>query len=238
MKNTIFGKLVVFLISLVVLVSSCNAKIEGELKQGGSAELHIQAALEPMTAALIRSLRSFLGQGAGAPLMDAEALSRSMSAAPGIKALSLSNTTSSSIEGTISLSNVGNFLSVVGERRFITYTEGQRDSSIVINLDRESAPAIISRLSTEAEEYLLALMAPVMTGEASSKQEYLALVSMVYGRPLADEIASARILASIDLPRPVTAVKGGTARAKRAEFTVPLLDLLVLETPLRYEISW
>jgi hypothetical protein len=88
------------------------------------------------------------------------------------------------------------------------------------------------------EEYLSALMAPVVLGEYMSSGEYLSLISMVYGRPLADEIAEARIKASIEFPRPVTSVSGGSSSGKRAEFDIPLLDILVLERPLRYEVYW
>jgi hypothetical protein len=111
-------------------------------------------------------------------------------------------------------------------------------SSIIINIDRNSAPALISQLSPELTEYLSALMSPVILGQPMSRQDYLNLVAMIYGRPLADEIAAARIRARIEFPRPLTSVQGGTAAGNRAEFEISLLDLLVLETPLRYEVRW
>jgi hypothetical protein len=81
-------------------------------------------------------------------------------------------------------------------------------------------------------------MAPLATGEVLSRAEYLDLVASVYGRPVADEIAGGRIRASIDFPGPVGAVRGGTFSGKRAEFDIPLLDLLVLEQPLNCEVTW
>jgi hypothetical protein len=81
-------------------------------------------------------------------------------------------------------------------------------------------------------------MAPVALGEYMAAGEYLSLVAMIYGRPLADEIAAARIRASIEFPRAVTSITGGTSAGRRAEFDIPLLDILVLEKPLRYEINW
>ena len=225
------------LAAILFALFSCSARIEGELFKGGAAELRLQASLEPMTAALIKSMRSFMGDNSASPLVDSQALSRSMAALPGIGAISLKNTSPSSISGTVSLVSIVNFLSTAGGRRLVTYTEGQ-NSSITINLDRESAPALISHLSPEAEDYLAALMAPAILGETSTRQEYLDLIAMVYGRPLADEIAGARVLVSIDFPRTVTAVKGGTARGKRAEFELPLTDILVLERPLQFSVSW
>jgi hypothetical protein len=162
-----------------------------------------------------------------------------MASAPGTGSVLLKNTGPSALEGNITIANVSNFLFSRGDdSRFITYSEGQERSSIVISLDRNSAPDLISRLSPEVEEYLSALMAPVVLGEKSTRQEYLDLVSMVYGRPLANEIAAARIRTFIEFPRQVREVKGGLFSGRRAEFDVSLLDILVLETPLRYEVSW
>ena len=181
-----------------------------------------------------------MGEVSEGPILDGAAISRSMAIAPGIRAVSLKNTGPSSIEGTVSVSNVGEFLSGGAESSFIIYTEGRAagSSSLVFFLDRSSAPLLISRLSPEIEEYLTALMAPVVLGEESSRQEYLDLLAMVYGRPLADEISAARIRATIEFPRPLTALSGGTASGNRGEFDISLLDVLVLERPLRYEALW
>jgi hypothetical protein len=107
-----------------------------------------------------------------------------------------------------------------------------------MSLDRRSAPQVLPLISPEVGAYLEALMAPALTGEALSRGDYLALVASVYGRPLAEEIAAGRIRLLLDFPRALTQVRGGTASGKRAEFDLPLLDLLVLETPLVYEASW
>jgi len=132
---------------------------------------------------------------------------------------------------------VGDFL-LAEKDMFITYSESPVLSSIIVVLDRNSAPLLISRLSPEVAEYLSALMAPVVLGEYMSSADYLSLVTMIYGRPLADEIAGARIKASIEFPRAVTSVIGGSSSGRRAEFDIPLLDLLVMEKPLQYEIKW
>jgi len=204
---------------------------------GGSAEINVRASLGLRTVGLVQSLRSFMGDTRNTPILDGGAISRSLAAASGIKSASFKNTSAEALEGTIVISNVGDFL-LSDKDMFITYSESSVSSSIVVVLDRNSAPLLISRLSSEVGEYLSALMAPVAQGEYMSSAEYLSLVAMVYGRPLADEIAEARIKASIEFPRPVTAVSGGSSTGRRAEFDIPLLDIMVLEKPLRYEVKW
>ena len=226
-------------VPLLVAFSSCSARIEGVVREGGAAEISLKTSLEMRTHALISSLRDFMGDESDAPILDGPSISRSMAAAPGIRSVSLGNTGPAALEGDILISDVNDFLAT-GTARFITFTEGQDvgSSSIVINLDRAAAPQIISRLSPEVEEYLAALLAPVVLGEVMPAQEYIALVTMVYGRPQAQEIAAAKISVSIEFPRPPTVVLGGTASGRRAEFEIPLVDLLVLETPLLYEVHW
>jgi hypothetical protein len=230
-----------FFIPLLAAFLSCSARITGKVSEGGAAEFALETSLEPRALSLISTFRLFAGQATDAPILDGESISRSLAAVPGIRSVSLRNTGPAALAGNISISNVGDFLAPGDSRnRFVIYTEGSGagTSSIVLILDRNSAPELIYRLSPEAEEYLLALMAPVVLGETSTRQEYLSLISSIYGRPLADEIAAARVRAFIEVPRPLINVQGGTARGNIAEFDIPLLDILVLEHPLRYELNW
>jgi hypothetical protein len=235
--RTIKSCFFLLILPFLTLFFSCSARIDGVVTTGGAAEVNVSTSLGAVTAGIVRSLRSFMGDTKNTPALDGVAISRSLSAAPGIKSASLKNTGAEALEGTITISHVGEFL--LSEKNvFITYNDSPNSSSITVALDRNSAPLVISRLSPEVLEYLSALMAPVALGEYMSSGEYLSLVAMIYGRPLSDEIAAARIRASIEFPRPVTSVMGGTSSGRRAEFDIPLLDILVLEQPLYYEVKW
>ncbi|MDR3342175.1 MAG: hypothetical protein LBT14_05190 [Treponema sp.] len=238
MKNPFFF----CILAVFILLGSCSGKINGSLNEDGSADLTIQAALEPRMAALIRSLSALSstsgGQGAK-PIIDGPAIGRSLSSAPGIKSASFNNTNATAIAGAISISQVDTFLAIPahqGRGRFIRYEPDERH--LVIELDRAWAPQMLALISPNVVDYLSILMAPVATEEVLSQREYLALVRSVYGKAVADEIAVARITASITFPRPISAIRGGVSSGNQAEFDIPLIDLLVLETPLKYEVSW
>jgi hypothetical protein len=232
------------LISFQMFFVSCTAAITGTLAIDGSGDLRLQASLESRTAALIRSFAAVsLGPEAARnrPVIDGPAIARSMAAAPGIAGVSFTNTSPSSIEGPIKISRMDEFLALPGNQggsRFIVYEQSPSGGRLALSLDRNSGPKILALISPEVADYLSVLMAPVATGETLSKGEYLGLVTSIYGRGVAEEIASAKIRALIDFPGPISAVRGGTYTGKRAVFAVPLLDLLVLESPLDYEIRW
>jgi hypothetical protein len=231
------------LVPLALIFGSCSSRINGALRQDGTGDLSLQAALEPRMAALIRSLAALSRDGglpAEAPLIDGAAISRSLAGAPGIASAALANTGPTAIAGSLAVSRAEELLALPGNQtgRLIAYEQGPAGGLLTITIDRLSGPPLLALISEDVKDYLSALMAPVSTGEALSKAEYLALVAAVYGRGIAEEIAAARIRFSLDLPGPVLSARGGSFAGSRAQFEVPLADLLVLESPLVYEIRW
>jgi hypothetical protein len=226
---------------------SCASQINGSLKGDGQADLDIHTALEPRMTALIRGLAIASGTvqpGAAmsAPILDGPAIAASMSSAPGVASASFKNTTPAAIEGPVKITRIGDFLAPAaapGRASFIVFEQGAPSGGrCTANLSLNSGPEILSLISPEISDYLAALMAPLATGEVLTRAEYLTLVGSVYGKGIADEIAQAFIRAYIDFPGPVQSVKGGTFSGRRAEFAIPLLDILALETPLSYEVVW
>ncbi|GHV60482.1 hypothetical protein AGMMS49587_01890 [Spirochaetia bacterium] len=231
--------LILFFAGVLLSFPSCTANISGRLDTGGSGEFSVSTSLGNRMAALLRSLSGATGSGGGEFTLSGPVIAKSMADAPGVASVSFRNTGPFALEGAIKIAKIGDFLAPAGGRQgFITLEEGQTGGRLGISLNRDAGPEILSRVSPEITDYLSALMSPIATGEILTKAEYLDLVSSVYGQAVAEEISRGSIRAAIDFPGPIISVKGGTYTGRRAEFTVPLLDLLVLERPLSYEVSW
>jgi hypothetical protein len=232
----------------VLCFTACTGRITGDLEAGGAGNFEVSAALTPRISLLIRSLSAALGDGtAPEHIINGEAIAQSMSGAPGINAVSFHNTGPAAIEGPVKISRIEDFLaaasgSAEAKKGFISLERaspgGNGLSRCTITIDRESGPELLALVSEDVFDCLSALMAPIATGERITKDEYFALVTSVYGQAVADEIRGASIWASINFPGPVSAVRGGTWSGRRVEITLPLADLLVLESPLVYEVSW
>jgi len=221
---------------------SCTARIDGVLAANGSANLTVSMSLGQRITSLIRSFSVAGGQQADQTI-DGASIARSMTGAPGISSVTFRNTSASAVEGRIVISHISEFFSAAGidnnsGKRFITFEQKNSGGRCVINLDRENAPAILESLSPEITDYLTAILAPIAIGDEMTKPEYLELVASFYSKAVSDEIAASRVRASIEFPANITAVKGGSSSGRRAVFDISLLDLLVLETPLNYEVIW
>ena len=232
----------IFLVAAFLLAfPSCASRINGTLMGDGQADLGINAELKPNMSALIGRFAALSGTAKpGAPILDGPSLAASMSRAPGIASVSFTNKTPSSIQGPVKISRINDFLSSGRTGGFINYEQKNSagEGHCTVNFSLASGPWILSLISPEFSMYLNALMAPIATGEAMTRAEYLVLVGSVYGKGIADEISSSSIRASVNFPGAIQRVKGGTFTGSKADFEVPLLDILVLETPLSYEVVW
>ena len=114
--------------------------------------------------------------------------------------------------------------------------------SLTLNLSPATMRALYASMDLQTRSYVDLFMAPVFTGEPMSGGEYTALIASVYGKDLAQEIADARMEITLSAPKGEKATSCSNADAKlsgrSARFSIPLLDLLVLEEPQAYRITW
>ncbi|MCL2608955.1 MAG: hypothetical protein FWD94_03520, partial [Treponema sp.] len=178
------------------------------------------------------------GVAPGTPILDAAVISAAMSAVPGVASAKLRNASALSVTGDIGISQMGSLLGA-GGAGLVTFRQNPAgDGLFAVKIDRNSGKGLLAVLPEDIVGYLGALMAPIATGEVMTKEEYLSLVEMVYGAPISEEIGRAQIKLDIEFPRQVRRVVGGTSEGNRAKLDIPLLDLLVLQSPLTYEVAF
>ena len=219
---------------------SCATRIDGSLASNGASQMSVSTSLMPRITSLVRTLAAAGGQE-NSLLLNGPALAKSMTdSSSGNVTASFKNTSPSAIEGNLSVKNINRFLSSLSGKaeRFVEFEQEKNGGKCKFYIDLDGGYEILNLISPEIAAYLSVLMAPVATGEEMTKAEYLALVSSVFSKAVSDEISSSRIRISVSFPGQVTSAAGGTIKGKSAEFDIPLLDVLVLETPLTYEVSW
>jgi len=228
---------------LFMTLSSCSARIGATLRADGSAEATISASVAQRTAALIRNLSGLSGSSGPGFVLDGAVLSGSLRNSPAVRSAALRNIDDRSVSGTISLGDIrllaaGPSTGGGDKERFIRIEKTGPGGTVFMHLDRKSASAVLASLSPEIGAYLEALLAPVVTGEEMTEGEYLDLVASIYGDAVSAEIAAASLTLTLNLPRPAIGVLGGTLSGGAAEYSIPLVRLLVLENPADLAATW
>jgi hypothetical protein len=226
---------------LALELGSCGASISGKLERGGTGDFNVSAALAPAVTGKIRDFLALSRENSegGEFLINAQAIAFSMSKAPGVAQAGFRNTGPASLEGPVKIASIGDFLAPSGKAGFINFQENPGGGGrAAITISRETAPDMLALISADVTYNLMLLFAPIATGDNLSKEEYLTQVRLIHGDAVAAEINQARIQASVEFPGSLVSVRGGAFSGKKAEFTIPLVDLLVLEQPLSYEVVW
>jgi hypothetical protein len=234
------------LFTLVLLLSavSCSARLDGEIHSDGRMEFTLKSTLLPNMSRLLKSFSA----NSGGQIFDAAMINRNFASMPGIESSALRSVGQDGLEGRIVVASMTGLLEHSSET-FASKNAGKKFSAIVwkhspsggtltLNINMDTGQELLLLISPDMVDYLSALMAPIATGEVTGRDAYLELVASVYGKALADEILKAAFLLKLDFPGPVEGVRGGTGKGSRAEFTIPLIDLLVLDRPLHYEVRW
>ncbi|GMO45992.1 MAG: hypothetical protein Ta2G_01000 [Termitinemataceae bacterium] len=214
MKNQ---KSVLIVFILIILITSfftgCSVSINGTIAHNGNTDLYLSSSLGSKTVALLRSFDGGKSSKTDSPIIDAALLNEGLKKVKSVTRCNLKNSPGmiNNIEGNISISNINEFLQ-----------QEKKSNGIKVTLSKANAPQFLESLSPDLNDYLSAIMAPVATGEDISRTEYLELVASVYGDGVAKEIKNARLKIKLN----------------STVFDIALLDILVLEKNLVYEIEF
>ena len=221
---------------------SCTLNLSGTVRAnaegGAAADLNVKATVKKNTAFLLDALN----EDGGSSAIDAAYINEGLAASPGIALAALKNKSAAEIEGKINISHLETMLaaqkSAAAGRDGIGYTKTADGGVFTVKLNRKNGAAILTNLSQEFADYVSVFFAPIATGEELSKQAYLDLLRDVYGKPVADEVNASVITLSLDFQAVIKSAQGVRYSGSRARIELPLVDLLVLENEITYEITW
>ncbi|TCW61775.1 hypothetical protein C5O22_05175 [Treponema sp. J25] len=222
-----------FLVWLGALVfwSCADGRLAVKLDSPQAATIQFSFALGEKTLNLIRNLSGNPNLG-----IDNRPIEEGLKDLPGVERVSLKSVSPSALEGTLQMNNIPLFLNriPVGTVSFLSSGGG----TLELQFSRNHREALLALFSPDVRDYLDALMAPVMTGERLSRKEYLSLLESVYGVALRREIEQSRLRVSCTVPGTITTITGGTSDGKVGNFSLSVIDFLVLEQPVVLRLSW
>lgn len=226
------------------LLGSCASSLTLSLSPDGSGILAVDAGIPETTAARLQSFRSVAADaGAGepaAPFFDARAI-RAQSEARGLSAITAETPTPHRFRGSFSMRSVSDAVSdpELSKAGLIALTTSGGESTLSFSISRENAQ-VLPVLFPGMDPYILeALSPPALDPYPVTAEEYREMLAALLGQAALKELASAAVQLQIRTPGPITRSSGGKLSGGQS-FTasLPLLELLVLEKPLSFSVSW
>ena len=234
-------------LTLLFALTGCGSRLGIAARDDGKADISVFMDTGKAASRMISSIMASLYPSSASPAGGvftperAKALEQSLwgGGAESLSAKALSASVLS-IEATIKEAAAQSSVSRTGVR--FSNVVSVKKKSLTLTLSPATMRALYDSMDEQTRSYADLFMAPAFTGEQMSGEEYIALISSVYGSDLADEISTARMEVTLTAPKGSKVASCSREDAKlsgrRAQFAIPLLDLLVMEKEQRYRISW
>ncbi len=242
--------------TVLLLLSACSSSLDVRVS-GDAAAFESAAFSAGFSPAAERLAQAFLGQEA---VFDRAAIEKAFDTIdfPSPASVRVQGDGDKRLEIEFSRINLdsGIFTTLTdGDTKVFDIDAGEK--RLVITLSRETVAKTIAALPAELFEYADLLMAPVLTGESITEEEYLALIGAAYGPQAASELESCSFRLAVQCPAEVVrasarefaggALSGSAAPAagveaeasgSEARFIIPAAKVFALSYPLQLEVWW
>jgi hypothetical protein len=230
-------------IALALILASCSAAVSSVIKFDGSATISVEAEMPTAIAAKVRKLASAGAPSSSAtqsPIFDVQAIRKDLGARPGIEILELSQPKPDAIRILLSVRDLKDLSAtpdLEGSGLF-TIDRGPTSTKCSFVLARGEAKALSTLFPGIDPGLLEALSPPALEEDPLSLDEYKTMLKSVLGEKAMPAMEGAAIRLSISAPGPVLASSGGTLSGSTLKATIPILDILALEKPIKMQLRW
>lgn len=213
MKNIYKNLLVALFCSVILFLTSCKSQIKITFSKNACTVKYSTK----LGKALFDTFYAFAGETESERIFDTEQFKQIFSEG-GLKNISAESKVIDeiSIQGDIDGNN-GDFIS--GASIIKSSNNGK---NVEIEFSRNNLLKMYDNMPSIMRSYIDLFMAPVFTEEEMSNEEYLELISSVYGQILADEIKTS----TVDF---IVVLSDG----KTKQFSLELIDLINIKTDIK-----
>lgn len=213
MKNIYKNLLVALFCSVILFLTSCKSQIKITFSKNACTVRYSTK----LGKALFDTFYAFAGETESEKIFDTEQFKQIFSEG-GLKNVSAESKVIDeiSIQGDIDGNN-GDFIS--GASIIKSSNNGK---NVEIEFSRNNLLKMYDNMPSIMRSYIDLFMAPVFTEEEMSNEEYLELISSVYGQILADEIKTS----TVDF---IVVLSDG----KTKQFSLELIDLINIKTDIK-----
>ncbi len=224
-------------LTAVILLAACSPSLVITVHPDDSADIAFSANPSPAGSSLTRRVTG--ADDDATPLYDRDAVSEGLSGM-GIRLETLSFPSGDGLAFSGSVSSLAH---IPGGALVRTASP----EGITLSLSPESVNAVLGKLPTGTQDILELLMAPILTGEQLSREEYRDILAAAYGERAAEELATASCTIHLRTPQPVRSAvfSGPDSVSVPIEYAgntvsaaIPLDLLLTLSAPLNLTVSW
>jgi hypothetical protein len=242
------------LVFFVLVCASCSPELTVSAQSDGSTRVSFSSGFSKESAELLRSLigtTGSMGGNSSAGTNEKSSLQSNSSSSnngtlftTGDISKTLASAGLVSVSASVPDSEHFSFSGICPAQSSAAFAKtdffAQTAHSLIVTLGPKEIQNMYNACNEETRGYLDLLMAPVITGEKMSVDEYSELLASVYGPLFAKELVSGTAVIMICAPQNVaqTAAKNNDSSVKKITKKIQLGELLTLSSEKTWSVSW
>ena len=234
---------VILLLFLCLLTVSCSVRQEIDLRPDGSGTIALKVELQPAFADWVQTMgeeAKTLGmkkEGA-AGLFDEAAIRQGAASFRGVTVTSLQVPSRERLEMTLALADITALAGATASTATPLVSLERKGSRRVLRVHLDAATyAAIKPLVPGADNELFDVLGP-QEKNPYTEAEYDDVLAFTIGDDAPKWVRASRIHTVVRVPGRVVSQTGGRVEGNAVRFEIPLLDVLLLRSPLVYTIEY
>ena len=223
-----------------LLLTSCMISQEASVEVDGSGSVRFYIEVKPVFLETMLEMAEFSGEAPeNGSLFDLARIEEDFAKKPTLELVVIASPTPEILEGEFLFQDVGEVFegeATLTESGVVTFSKTDSESTIRFYLDRDNFVRVSSFL-TFLDNPFFQMFSPV-ENEGTTEAEYLEMMEFVLGEDGPPAIEESIIEIRINVKGKILSQSGGRIEGRSVIYEIPLLDVLLLEEPLRYSLSY
>jgi hypothetical protein len=206
----------------------------------GSVVFHIE--IQPIFLETLLEMAEFSGEAEvleEGTIFDLEKIREDFAKKPDIELVSIDSPAPEVLDGEfrfVDIQEVFKSETSLTESGVVTFTKSSGESSVRFYLDRKNFVQVTSFL-TFMDNPFFRMFSPV-ENEGTTEAEYLEMMEFLLGEDGPDAVKESMIEIRVNVKGKILSQSGGRIDGRSVVYEIPLLQVLLLEEPLEYSLSF
>jgi hypothetical protein len=239
--STTLLKAVLFMIIPFVLFS-CMVEQKALIRSDGSGSVDFRFKMEDYFLDTVLEMADLAEESPTlkeGEIFDIPQIKKDFEENPAIKLESIASPHPSQLKGTITFKDIEKVVKHeedLVESDAITFDREGATKTMTLHLTRENFSQIAG-LFPVLENPFFKMFGPEENAD-TTEEEYLEMIAFAFGEEGAKGVQNSTITLIVTVDGTIVSQSGGTMEKNRVVFDIPLIRLLLLDTPLTYSISF
>ena len=245
-KKNLYGKYALVFIMVLLFFSACAMKQNIFLKTDGSGNVDFEMKLAPYFTEVASQLSELVPAGdTASPQKDGTffnipKLKKDFSLRKGVSLTKLVSPTPDILWGSFSFSDINTAVTDAGKTKnpgIFSFKEVNGKSQLSVDITYTTMEALLSE-NPSLNSPLMENFGPLANKDLS-ESDYLDMMEYALGKESRQGIKDSRLDIVITVDGSILSQSGGKKlSSRRVEFSIPLIKILVLKTPLHYSVTF